>query len=342
MMRTVQEMNSKAGNNDKSQYLFRTIKENERMAFYEYAFESTREFAEKEKGVNFAFLKRFCLFNRLMLGLPFKILTRNVKDIVVTFGGKEITAGFTIFHDKKKDEYHMGNFFTRPEYQGRGIGNLVLRKVIDDYGDKKISLVVDERNEVALHLYRKFGFKEKSSVQEFTFDVPLDTKDFPAGYSARIAMKEDLTKLDRLMEEIPDMENLSKQFKKSLNKTEKKKFRVQNYLPAVLIRDGEIMGISDAYWTKMTPDSAHIIANAVLLEAKESYPSFISFLTREAEKYGIKRAEWEKTEKSEAFFDEMKPFLPKSIRTGCKMEFQRDEKRNVELKCGDFVFRLIF
>ncbi|MFW9996787.1 MAG: GNAT family N-acetyltransferase [Candidatus Odinarchaeota archaeon] len=331
MIRTDQDMNSEAGNNGESQYLFRSIKEKERMTFYEHAFDSTREFAEKEKGVNFAFMKRFCQFNRLMLGLPFKILARNVKDIVLTFDGKEIIAGFTIFYDKKKDEYNMGNFFTRPEYQGRGIGNLVLRKVIDDYGDKKISLVVDERNEVALHLYRKFGFQEKSSVHEFAFNIPLNTRDFPAGYSARIAVKEDLTKLDRLMKEIPDMENLAKQFKKSLNKTEKKKFRVQNFLAGVLIRDGEIVGIGDAYWTKMTPETADIMVNAVLPDAKEAYPSFISFLTREAGKHGIKRAEWGKTEKTEVFFEEMKPFLPGPIRTGYKMEFQSDEKRKVEL-----------
>jgi ribosomal protein S18 acetylase RimI-like enzyme len=320
MARTVREMNIKAENHDESQYLFRSIKEKERMAFYEYMFESTREFIEKEKGFNFSFLKRFCQFNRLMFGLPFKILTRNIKDIVVKFNGKEIIAGFTVFYDKKKDEYHMGNFFTRSEYQGRGIGTLVLKKVMDDYGDKKIHLQVDERNEVALHLYRKFRFQEKSSVHEFAFDIPLETKDFPVGYSARIAVKDDLKKLDHLMKEVPDMENVSKDFKKFLNKVKKRKFRLQNYLPAVLIRDGEIVGIGNAYWTKLTPDSAVIIANAVLPEVKESYPSFISFLTREAEKHGIKRTEWEKTEKNEVFFEEMKPFLPKPIRMTYKME----------------------
>ena len=88
MAGTVRDMNIKAENHDKSQYLFRSIKEKERMAFYEYAFESTRDFSEKEKGFNFFFLKRFCQLNRLVLGLPFKILTRNVKDIVVKFNGK--------------------------------------------------------------------------------------------------------------------------------------------------------------------------------------------------------------------------------------------------------------
>ncbi|MHA1202779.1 MAG: hypothetical protein ACTSQ4_09685 [Candidatus Heimdallarchaeaceae archaeon] len=82
---------------------FRKIKERERMSFYEFAFESTKDRAST-LGISFDFLKKFCKINRILLGLPGKILMKDIDDIVTEIDG-EIAAGFTIMYDKKKDKY---------------------------------------------------------------------------------------------------------------------------------------------------------------------------------------------------------------------------------------------
>jgi ribosomal protein S18 acetylase RimI-like enzyme len=308
---------------------YRKIKIKERKKFYEYAFESTREFAENEIGVSFNVLNKFLFIDRLLFGIPLKLVMKNNEDIVLTHNG-EIAAGFSTFYDKKEDEYHLGNVFTRPLYQGKGVGNSLTRYVIKNFGSKKIDLSVNKKNDVARHLYLKYGFKDKSISEEFIFDLPLKTKLLPDGYTIRLAEKEDLQKLDRIKDEVPKMKDLSNVYKKAFGKTKKKFYRMQNHLPVVLINnnDGveEIQGIGRAIWTKAIPDLAQLIATAVLPEAKKAYPSFISSLSNETMKYGLKRGSWERTDKTEHFFEEMKPFLGEPLRTGYKMEFIPDQE----------------
>lgn len=308
---------------------FRKLKVKERKKFFEYAFESTREFTENELGVSFNVLNKILFIDRLLLGLPLKILMKNNEDIVTTQNG-EIAAGFSIFYDKKEDEYHLGNVFTRPMFQGRGVGNSLTRYVINKFGSKKIDLNVNKKNDVARHLYLKYGFKDKSINEEFIFDLPLKTKPLPDGYTIRLAVKTDLQKLDRIKDEVPKMKDLSSDYKKAFGKTKSRFYRMQNHLPVVLIKhsDGveKIQGIGRAIWSKAIPDLAQLIATAILPEAKEAYPSFISYLSTEVMRYGLKRGSWERTEKVEHFFDEIKPFLGEPIRTGYKMEFIPDQE----------------
>ncbi|MFX1548638.1 MAG: GNAT family N-acetyltransferase [Promethearchaeota archaeon] len=295
--------------NVKTGYQFRKLKNKELRDFIDYAFESTRNRAEKEMGVSFKFLKRMCQVNRLLLGIPWKLIARD-SDHIVVVKERRICAGFSAMYDKKKNEYTIGNFFTRPEFQGQGIGNLLMEYIVERYGKTKLILYVETNNEVALHLYKKFDFFEKSSMQEFHFTCPLRTRSFPSGFYARQARKEDLKNLHRLMDEIPDMDDMLKRYKKSFNKTKERKFRMRNQIPAVLKNEnGEIIGIGRAMWTKVIPNFVQIIATAVLPEAKLAYPSFISFLTEMAAEYDISRGAWEKTEKTEVFFEEMKPHL---------------------------------
>jgi hypothetical protein len=193
--------------------------------------------------------------------------------------------------------------------------------IVERYGRTKLILDVDTNNEAALHLYKKFGFSEKSSIQEFLFNSPLKTRSFPSGFYARRAREEDLNNLNRLMDEIPDMGDLPKRYKKSFNKTKKRRFRMRNQIPAVLLNEkGEIIGIGRAMWTKVIPNFVQIIATAILPEAKSAYPSFISFLTELVAENNISRGSWEKTEKTEVFFEEMKPYIGEPYRIGWIME----------------------
>jgi GNAT superfamily N-acetyltransferase len=306
--------------NVKNGYKFRKLKNKELGDFIEYAFESTRDKAEKEIGISFKFLKRMCQLNRILLGIPWKFIARNSEHIVV-IKEKTICAGFTVINDKKKKEYMLGNIFTRSEFQGQGIGNLLMEYIVENYGRTKLILDVETNNEAALHLYKKFGFSKKSSVQEFLFSSPLRTRSFPSGFYARKAKKEDLKNLNRLMDEIPDIGDILKRYKKSFNKTEKKRFRIRNEIPAVLLNEREeIIGIGRAMWTKAINNYVQIIATAIIPEVKSVYPSFISFLTELAAEYDISRGAWQKNEKTEVFFEEMEPYLGDPHRIGWIME----------------------
>ncbi|MCK5409700.1 MAG: GNAT family N-acetyltransferase [Candidatus Heimdallarchaeota archaeon] len=296
---------------------FRQIKERERMTFYEYAFESTKDRASS-MGISFDFLKKFCKINRILLGLPGKILMKDIKDIVTEIDG-EIAAGFTIMYDKKKDKYGLGNVFTRPKFQRRGLGNAVMKHIIQSYGDKKMDLGVDKTNSVAIHLYEKYDFIEESIEDQFLGDLPFPSITPPEGYTVRLATKTDLRKLDRIKTEIPNMNDIEKSYRKAFNKTEKKKLRISNQLPGVLLKEDQIVGIGRARWSKGLPDTAQVIAIAVLPEAVDAYPSFISFLANSTEKYGLKKYIWDLTKTTELFSEVMRSVLGEPFRSGVTM-----------------------
>ncbi|MHA1418168.1 MAG: GNAT family N-acetyltransferase [Candidatus Heimdallarchaeaceae archaeon] len=300
---------------------FRQIKERERMAFYEYAFESTKDRASS-LGISFDFLRKFCKINSIFLGLPGKILMKNIMDIVTDIDG-EIAAGFTIMYDKNKDKYGLGNVFTRPKFQRKGLGNAVMKHIIHAYGDKKIDLGVDRTNSVAIHLYEKYGFIEESIENQFLGDLPFPSINPPEGYSTRLVEKTDLKKLDRIKTEIPNMSGIEKSYRKSLNKAEKKKMRISNQLPGVLLQGEQIVGIGRARWSKGLPDTAQLIATAVLPEAIEAYPSFLNFLASNTEKYGLKKYIWDLTKTTMQFSEVMDPVLGEPFRSGVIMARER-------------------
>jgi ribosomal-protein-alanine N-acetyltransferase len=59
------------------------------------------------------------------------------------------------------DEGHILNVAVRPDLRGKGIGGLLVRKVIDEcgfLGAEYVSLEVRTSNSVAISLYRQIGF----------------------------------------------------------------------------------------------------------------------------------------------------------------------------------------
>ncbi|MHA2277470.1 MAG: GNAT family N-acetyltransferase [Candidatus Kariarchaeaceae archaeon] len=297
---------------------FRKIREKERVKFYEYAMEETAD-TINALGISFNFIKKLCRINRILLGIPVRIMMKSSEDIVYASSNK-IFAGYTLFYNKEKDSFAFGNLFTRPKYQRRGIAHKVMKQIIQSCDGKKISLEVDSKNANAIHLYKKHSFDISAEIKEFVGTLPLNAPDFPDGYSSRPAQKGDLESLDLLQNKLNQFKNLQQTYKKSFNKTKAKRFRMENQFPVVLLRNNEIVGIGRARWGKATPETAQISLNAVLPEAQEAYPSLFSYLTREIHCFGLKKYIWLMDENNKSFHHEMLPYLSEPFRCGLKME----------------------
>lgn len=301
---------------------FRQIKEKERMKFYEYAFESNMEFSSN-LGISFDFLKKFCRINRIFLGIPARVFMKNLVDIFVLYEG-EIVAGYTLVNEEKKNQYMLGNLFTRPKFQRRGIATIVMNKIVHDVNGKKIELDVDAKNIAATNLYKKFDFHETKSTKQFINESPLEVKNNSNDFVIRVATAEDLEKLSKLQEAFSKMGNLQKSYKNSFGKTKKKALRIENQFPAVILKDSEILGIGRARWSKGMPNTIQIMATAILPEAKEVYPNFVSFFTKEAQQYGIEKFIWDTSEYTKPFDEYIIPYLGEPARVGLTMVRNED------------------
>ncbi len=67
-------------------------------------------------------------------------------------------------------EGHMTNVAVGKKFEGRGIGNLLIQKMIDVAIEKEmigITLEVSTVNDKALHLYKKYGFEVHGTRKEY-------------------------------------------------------------------------------------------------------------------------------------------------------------------------------
>jgi len=70
------------------------------------------------------------------------------------------------------DDLYLASVAVDDSYRGKGLGTFILRKSLEiarDMGCKKVVLDVDLKNEGALRLYERFGFKifNKKSIMWF-------------------------------------------------------------------------------------------------------------------------------------------------------------------------------
>ena len=82
-----------------------------------------------------------------------KYIVAKYKEEIVGF------AGITVI----LDESNIMNIVVKKEKRMKGIGNLLLQKLIEisqELGTKFITLEVNINNKPAINLYKKFGFKE--------------------------------------------------------------------------------------------------------------------------------------------------------------------------------------
>lgn len=81
-------------------------------------------------------------------------------------------VGYLVFRTSELQRYnHQGELrmSVDKDYWGRGIGSSLVKFLIDwgeNNGLKRIELLVDEHNDRAINLYRKFGFREEGRLKK--------------------------------------------------------------------------------------------------------------------------------------------------------------------------------
>lgn len=81
---------------------------------------------------------------------------------IIQVDGKDI--GFFGDEMLENGNYEIGNICLIPEYQGRGIGTVILKDVIEKYGDYDIEIQYFKQNPVG-RLYEKLGFVPNGETQ---------------------------------------------------------------------------------------------------------------------------------------------------------------------------------
>jgi len=104
-------------------------------------------------------------------------ITTNAYTIIESFFDKKIKyvkgiylnnipIGLIWSFPKSKNELYISRFMIDKKYQGKGYGkisfNLSLKYFVNKY--KPTKLVISSKNEVAINLYKKFGFKDTGKI----------------------------------------------------------------------------------------------------------------------------------------------------------------------------------
>lgn len=91
-----------------------------------------------------------------------ELIQENTGFILVAFYN-ETPAGMAVVERKDEQEVHLEDLLVYPEFQKRGIGNILVKEaknIAIEKGYKKISLNVLANNDNARYLYAKQGFQE--------------------------------------------------------------------------------------------------------------------------------------------------------------------------------------
>ncbi|HHE54202.1 MAG TPA: ribosomal-protein-alanine N-acetyltransferase [Caldithrix abyssi] len=68
-------------------------------------------------------------------------------------------AGYAIVW-RYYDELHIANFAIHPDFRQRGLGKLLMRHILQEFGDATFAfLEVRKSNTAAINLYQAFGFR---------------------------------------------------------------------------------------------------------------------------------------------------------------------------------------
>ena len=83
-------------------------------------------------------------------------------------------------HSTKVGECHLFNLCVHPDAQGKGYGNWILERVIEDAkkdGAEMIYLEVRKSNDRAMRLYKKYGFKQTGERKDYYNDPDGNKED---------------------------------------------------------------------------------------------------------------------------------------------------------------------
>ena len=94
---------------------------------------------------------------------------KNGTVYVVQSDGKVI--GDASYEPRGTDGFYISGIVVGPKFQGKGIGKMILQKLLDDLKDaKRIELVTHPDNAAALKLYQTAGFVIESRKENFYGD----------------------------------------------------------------------------------------------------------------------------------------------------------------------------
>ena len=114
---------------------------------------------------------------------------RNCIGMVAEHGEKVV--GFMIY-ELHKNRLHILNFAVHPEFNRRGVGEQMVRKLISKLAPQRrsrIMLEVRETNLAAQLFFKQLGFRAISLLREFYEDTPEDAYLMQFRYSAAAAVE---------------------------------------------------------------------------------------------------------------------------------------------------------
>jgi N-acetylglutamate synthase-like GNAT family acetyltransferase len=100
--------------------------------------------------------------DRRVLGDPQQAIVAPGGDIVVAEAGGEV-VGVGALQFIEPGYYEIAKMAVDPAWQGRGVGRMLLARLIDrarELGAKRLLILTNTKLGPALHLYRAFGFQE--------------------------------------------------------------------------------------------------------------------------------------------------------------------------------------
>lgn len=108
-----------------------------------------------------------------------KVLEAQAKNPEVFFAvAKELEGrivGLATASMNADKNVHVQRLYVHPDCQRKGIGNILLKSIIEAFpGCKKIRLEVEEKNNKGVNFYLTHGFEKVEIVQEKVGDVILD------------------------------------------------------------------------------------------------------------------------------------------------------------------------
>lgn len=104
-----------------------------------------------------------------------ELQNRSVCHILVVRTPECRVAGFCAFW-LVVDEIHINNVAVRPEYRGRGLGTLLMRRVLTEglrLGASRATLEVRASNEAARRFYEGLGFRA-TAVRKHYYTNPVE------------------------------------------------------------------------------------------------------------------------------------------------------------------------
>jgi ribosomal protein S18 acetylase RimI-like enzyme len=113
-----------------------------------------------------------------LMGMSIEEFSRLLKTVgqVYSINRNGEVAGF-YWVEERGEELHLHGIIIKEEHQGEGIGTQILKKLEDEYGSDKeyIELGVHHKNDGAIKLYKKLGYRVVATKEDLGFHIMRKT-----------------------------------------------------------------------------------------------------------------------------------------------------------------------